>query len=231
MRAHAELARLDLRAFLEEELGNLPLAVALNGQMLRDVRSVVTLIGLFKTAKLEDVDAQGRNPGTDRHLIGLYTSVRVAVERIKADPSLPEAAKKATMQLLMIISVLPRSKTPIELFRCGEGMLCTLRWDPDTKVTVHGLRDKKALNGRTGCIVNWIAGKGRCEVKVDIDGSVVSIRPANLRVQDGVERYDAPGEAFDVAVVTLQQRGMLQRNAVGSKLVGNIHQLLQRCIR
>ena len=231
LRAHAELGRPDLRAFLEEELGNLPLAVALNGQMLRDVRSVVTLIGLFKTAKLEDVDAQGRNPGTDRHLIGLYTSVRVVVERIKADPSLPEAAKKATMQLLVIISVLPRSETPIELFRCGEGMLYTKRLDPDTKVTVHGLRDKKALNGRTGCIVNWIAGKGRYAVKVEIDGSIVSIKPANLRVQDGVERHDAPGEAFDVAVVTLQQRGMLQRNAVGSKLVGNIHQLLQRCIR
>lgn len=41
-----------------------------------------------------------------------------------------------------------------------------------------GLRYATDYNGRTGTIVQWMATKAR--YKVDFDGAIVSINPANL---------------------------------------------------
>ena len=184
LRAHTELSHRNLREFLEQGLGNLPLAVALNGHIVRDVGSVAGLIGRFKTAKLAQIDRDGRNPVTDRHLLGLDASVRVAVDRMKADPSLPEAEKKAAMRLLVIMAVLPGNETPTELLR-GDGMFA-----PNTL-----------------------------------------IKPVNLRAQDGGEDHVTSDEMLDNAVTRLRQHGLLQRSGGGSRLVGNMHQLVQRSVR
>ena len=229
LRENDELSHPDLRVFLEEELGNLPLAVALNGQIIRDVGSVTELIELFKTAKLEEVDAMGRNRITDRHLLGLYTSVRVAAERIKAEPSLSEAKKRAVMQLLVIMSVLPGSETPTELLRREEGMLSSQHLAPGTKVVMRGLTKAAELNGRTGSIVKWVSKKG--QYKVDLDGSTCPVQPIYLKGSDGNASHVTSTEAFETAVATLRRHGLLQRSGAGSRLVGNMHQLMQRCVR
>ena len=111
LREHRELSDPRLAAFMDAQLGNLPLAVALNGQTAREVGSAATVIQLFETAKLEQVDRDGRNPVTDWHLLGLYASVRVAVERIKADTALAGADKAAALRLLVALSVLPGRAT------------------------------------------------------------------------------------------------------------------------
>jgi DNA polymerase III delta prime subunit len=62
--ARSELGRPEMRVFLEDTLGNLPLSVALCGHMIRAdprVGSVLDLIALFKrTADLAEVDRAGR---------------------------------------------------------------------------------------------------------------------------------------------------------------------------
>ena len=47
-----------------------------------------------------------------------------------------------------------------------------------TRVVAGGLRYATDYNGRTGTIVQWMATKAR--YKVDFDGAIVSINPANL---------------------------------------------------
>jgi len=49
-----------------------------------------------------------------------------------------------------------------------------------SRVVLHGIVAKPELNGMTGIIESHIADKGRCGVKLG-DGSVISLKPANLR--------------------------------------------------
>lgn len=53
-------------------------------------------------------------------------------------------------------------------------------WATGTKVVVHSLVKAAELNGRTGTITRWMAGKGR--YVVDLDGRSNSIKPANLQL-------------------------------------------------
>ena len=53
-------------------------------------------------------------------------------------------------------------------------------WPAGTKVVVQGLVKAAELNGRTGTIVQWMVGKGRCHV--DLGGGSNSIKPANLKL-------------------------------------------------
>ena len=58
-----------------------------------------------------------------------------------------------------------------------------------------------------------------------------SVRPIHLRGRDGNASHVTSNEVFETAVATLRQHGLLQRSGVASTRVGNMHQLLQRCVR
>lgn len=102
-----------MRRFLCEELGNVPLVVALCGQLLRSIGSVDGLIAQYRSMPLQQVDKDGRNPMVDCHYLGAVRSVLLLLHRIEAsdDPQWPAARR-----LLHSLAALPSRTTPASLF-------------------------------------------------------------------------------------------------------------------
>jgi len=110
-----ELRNERLPTFLAEQLGNLPLSVALCGHMLCSLGSVDKLIDEFPS--LKEVDEKGRNAVTDRHYLGLVRSVLLALKRLRSSGGEKEtAAQEAAERLLCVLSRLPGTTTPVSLF-------------------------------------------------------------------------------------------------------------------
>ena len=117
-----ELDHPEMRTFLEDTLGNLPLTVAQVGHMLRaDKRlsGVHDLIALFRqTADLTVVDRLGANPMLDKHYYGLALSVRITLDRLRSADDVPAVDREGALTLLAILSLLDRAQTPASLL-CG----------------------------------------------------------------------------------------------------------------
>ena len=79
----------------------------------------------FRSVQLGEVDLKGRNRRDDRHCFGLVRSVMIGVQRMVA-ACRDEGEKEDAVGLLMAMSLLHGSETPLRLF-CGEGTL-TPRW-------------------------------------------------------------------------------------------------------
>jgi hypothetical protein len=115
-----EFAKQALHDFIDEQLGNLPLSVALCGHMLSSddtLTSVEDLVALFAMLPLDAVDARGRNMRTDKiftHYFGLVRSVLISLARLEADTTL--APKRDAKALLAVLSELPRTGVPRRLF-------------------------------------------------------------------------------------------------------------------
>jgi tetratricopeptide (TPR) repeat protein len=112
-----------LRQFLNEDLGNLPLSVALCGHMLRadrSLNSVDDLVDRFRSVRLEVVDKEGENPWqtSHPHYFGLVRSVLFSVQRMQGSEAYAPAEKANALHLLAMLSVLPGRETPVGLF-CG----------------------------------------------------------------------------------------------------------------
>jgi hypothetical protein len=114
-----ELLRPGFRLFLEEHLGNLPLSVALTGHMMRtdpNIRGTQRLMELFKQdVRVADLDFDGRNPMTDRHLFGLVRSVVITLDRLESNATFSENERREAKALLVAMSLLDRTKTPFGL--------------------------------------------------------------------------------------------------------------------
>jgi hypothetical protein len=114
-----EFGRPEMRSFLEDTLGNLPLSVAQVGHMLRaDARlsGVLDLILQFRqTADLAEVDRVGANPMLDKHYYGLALSVRITLDRLRGAEGVSEADCEGALALLAILSLLDRAQTPVSL--------------------------------------------------------------------------------------------------------------------
>eukprot|EP00040_Diaphanoeca_grandis_P026218 m.146640 g.146640 ORF g.146640 m.146640 type:complete len:1346 (+) comp30487_c0_seq3:111-4148(+) len=111
---HRELNRPEFRTFLEEVGGNLPIAIANYGHILRadpTITSTLLLIRLINQIELDDVCTRGRNPRTDKHYFGFAKSVKFMLDRLFAQSNSLDAAV-----LLASLSVLDRSLTPTDLF-------------------------------------------------------------------------------------------------------------------
>ena len=83
--------------------------------------SVSALMTEFRSVKLKEVDKSGRNPRDDRHYFGLVRSVVIGVQRMVA-ACRDEGEKEDAVGLLMAMSLLHGSETPVRLFR-GEAAL------------------------------------------------------------------------------------------------------------
>ena len=84
----------------------------------------------FRSVQLGVVDSAGRNPRDDRHYFGLVRSVVIGVQRMVA-ACRDEGEKEDAVGLLMAMSLLHGSETPVRLF-CGEAAL--------TKKMMHRMR-------------------------------------------------------------------------------------------
>ena len=80
--------------------------------------NVSALMAEVRSVKLQDVDSRGRNPRDDRHYFGLVRSVVIGVQRMVA-ACRDEGEKEDAVGLLMAMSLLHGSETPVRLF-CGE---------------------------------------------------------------------------------------------------------------
>eukprot|EP00808_Paulinella_micropora_P012233 g23313.t1 len=108
-----------LEDFFLHALGGLPLSVQLCGQMLKvgHLDSVAQLLAAFPKKPLEETDKDGSYQGQVRHYNGLVGSVMVLVARLRQAEQHSEAERAQALALLMCLSVLPRSETPLSLFQ------------------------------------------------------------------------------------------------------------------
>jgi tetratricopeptide (TPR) repeat protein len=198
-----ELNRPELRAFLEDALGNLPLSVALVEHMLRAdarVRGVLDLIELFhKTADLAEMDRAGFNPMRDKHYYGLTLSVRITVDRLRSAEQVPEVDREGTLALLAIMSLLDRAQTLMSLLSGHDllkatGLVCLICSDDGRNTHACAsveCRQRRALSSMLS------------------DGGMLG------RAREVCHRY-----------------GLLRDSGEGSDgVVGVMHQLVQRCLR
>ena len=79
----------------------------------------------FRSVRLDVVDSKGRNPRDDTHYFGLVRSVVIGVQRMVAQCR-DECEKEDALGLLMAMSLLHGSETPVRLF-CGEATLTPKR--------------------------------------------------------------------------------------------------------
>jgi tetratricopeptide (TPR) repeat protein len=108
-----------LATFFERVLGNLPLAVALCGQMLRAERftSVSELVARAEIISLDDFS-------TDTHNSGLARTVKTALKRLESAKNVDSAAKEAAVALLIVLARLPsHGLAASELFRVSDSTL------------------------------------------------------------------------------------------------------------
>eukprot|EP00041_Stephanoeca_diplocostata_P035475 m.1254289 g.1254289 ORF g.1254289 m.1254289 type:complete len:1928 (+) comp24707_c0_seq5:482-6265(+) len=110
----------ELREFIEQKLGNLPLSVALCASIMRSdpsVRCVLDLIQLFERQRLKHIESVGHHPSLDHHYLGLTTSVRVLLTRLDAwtiERGSPHVYSN-TLSLLVVVGLLDRAKIPLSL--------------------------------------------------------------------------------------------------------------------
>ena len=111
-----QLGSPQLREFMEQELGNLPLSVSLCGHMLRELGSVDALIERFRAMPLDGIDQAGFNPMSDTHYFGLTRSVLFAIDRLERSEEYADSEKRLAFELLASMSMLPTAVTPAVLF-------------------------------------------------------------------------------------------------------------------
>ena len=87
--------------------------------------TVSALMAEFRSVQLGLVDSKGRNPRDDRHYFGLVRSVVIGVQRMVTECR-DEGEKEDALGLLMAMSLLHGSETPVRLF-CGEATFTPTR--------------------------------------------------------------------------------------------------------
>jgi tetratricopeptide (TPR) repeat protein len=200
-----ELGRPEMRLFLDDTLGNLPLTVAQVGHMLRAderLRGVLDLVAMFRqTADLAEVDRAGANPMLDKHYYGLSLSVRITLDRLRSGDGAPEVDREGALALLAMLSLLNRAQTPVSLLSGHDALVGAVQ------------QVCEACRGGAGAVSRTCAS-AECR-----QGRAFSTM---LSDEASLER------ARDVCV----HHGLLQDAGEGRDgVVGVMHQLVQRCLR
>jgi hypothetical protein len=124
-----ELLRPDFIAFLEKELGNLPLSISMVGQMIRSdatITSTLDLIKMFRNVQLDKVwTEKARNRQTDKHYFGLAMSVKITLDRLDTNAEFSADERRCAKTLLVAMSMLDRTKTPLSLLQNHDAVKLT----------------------------------------------------------------------------------------------------------
>jgi hypothetical protein len=119
-----------LATFFDQVLGNLPLSVALCGQMFRAehprIGSVAALVAEIAAISVDELSVKGRDAQTDTHYYGLARTVAFAVKRLEAAVGVAPAAKEAAVALLAVLARLPTDgAAAAELFKVPDEAMAT----------------------------------------------------------------------------------------------------------
>ena len=114
----------------------------------------------FRSVQLGLVDSKGRNPRDDRHYFGLVRSVVIGVQRMVA-ACRDEGEKEDALGLLMAMSLLHGSETPVRLF-CGEATLTPKRMQALRNVMQITANDVASVPFRP---LEWLVRSMRVRVK------------------------------------------------------------------
>jgi hypothetical protein len=130
----ADLTTPEVEKLLGEDLGNLPLSIAMVGsimlKMVQAAKKETTkteimnqMIEEFQSVETGTMEVKYRSK-VDRHYLGLTRSVLLAVRRLQGDEAKIEGAKG----LLIAMSMLHRSETPLALLldHGNEAQVCAL---------------------------------------------------------------------------------------------------------
>ena len=200
-----ELGRPEMRSFLKDTLGNLPLTVAQVGHMLRadaGLRGVLDLIELFRpTADPADFDSAGDNPMQVRHYYGLSLSLCITLDRLRSADGVPEEDREGALALLSMLSLLDRAQTPVSLL-CGH----------DEASVMQQMTEACSEAERDDTDASSLESRQKCTVSTSrILSDITSLE----RARDLCIRY-----------------GLLRDTGEsGDDIVGVMHQLVQRCVR
>jgi tetratricopeptide (TPR) repeat protein len=204
----SELGRPEMRAFLKDTLGNLPLSVALCGHMIRAdprVGSVLDLIALFKrTADLAEVDRAGHNPMLDKHYYGLYLSVKINLDRLRCAEGVADVDRDGAVTLLAMMSLLDRAQTPVSLLSGHNVVNVVHRATCDLAACMVGTRGSE-------CESTVCSRRRRLATLLSDQGALERAR--RLCIEHGLMQEAVGGEGH------------------GEGTVGVMHQLVQRCLR
>jgi hypothetical protein len=117
-----EVLRQDFVDFLETVLGNkegqLPLSVNIVKEIMitnPGINNTLDLIDDFKTVKLGEVWENAARNSNDRHYYGLAMSVKINLDRMDNDESIPLEQRREAKALLCAMSRLDRTKVPLSL--------------------------------------------------------------------------------------------------------------------
>ena len=117
-----EVLRQEFVDFLETVLGNkegqLPLSVNIVKELMitnPSINSTLDLIQDFKTVKLGEVWENAARNSRDRHYYGLAMSVKINLDRMDNDESIPLKERREAKALLCALSRLDRTKVPMSL--------------------------------------------------------------------------------------------------------------------
>jgi tetratricopeptide (TPR) repeat protein len=209
---HINLTNNNLAKFFHEDLGNLPLSVALCGQMFRasfpEIQTVDELITKVREVDVTDIDAKGYDGMTDTHYFGMAKTVRLAIFRLYssahgADPDVHVAA----LALLSVLARLPvNGSAASEMFKVSEN---------EFGVNVN-------------VMVAFVAVE--CPILCKTPGTdVTKYLPPS--VITNLFRESMRSKVFAPACVLLEQYGLIRRGASSSQHLGSMHQMVQRCVR
>lgn len=122
IRNMTEVLRQEFVDFLETVLGNkegqLPLSVNIVKELMitnPSINSTLDLIQDFKTVKLGEVWENAARNSKDRHYYGLAMSVKINLDRMDNDESIPLKERREAKALLCALSRLDRTKVPLSL--------------------------------------------------------------------------------------------------------------------
>ena len=148
--------------------------------------TVSALMAEFRSVQLGLVDSKGRNPRDDRHYFGLVRSVVIGVQRMVAECR-DEGEKEDALGLLMTMSLLHGSETPVRLF-CGEATLT-----PKRMQALHNAMQTTATHVTAASVpfrpLEWLVHSIRTQVKGNTSGATdVPNASPPAQVRPGEER-------------------------------------------
>ena len=136
----------------------------------------------FRSVKLKEVDKSGRNPRDDRHYFGLVRSVVIGVQRMVAECR-DEGEKEDALGLLMTMSLLHGSETPVRLF-CGEATFTPKRMQALRNAMQITANDVASVSFRP---LEWLVRSMRVKVKdftaapASAPDAAIASNPAQVR--------------------------------------------------
>ena len=247
----AENAKAKVCRFFEDSLGNLPLSVMLCAETLLSdpTMGVEDLLRDFEDIPLTKFDAHQKKTSS-AYYWGLVKSVLISIKRLYTSRSLKEEDRDNALALLLVLAYLPERSTPIDLFlqskddvmasqsmdQSGSGANSNATGSGSSDPSPGSDEDAKTQSLSTGMSAEPESGDEKearpfGEERKGCDGRATRQLPAFASLF--VAHPDPTASHFAKAREVLISHGLLRSpdSSSGQRLVGNLHKLVQKCVR